>query len=71
VVRLVDDELPPASKGMLPKAATARALAAAFVELLAWWVEQRSPMPPAELALRFDELSRPFIRCSGGPPAGA
>ncbi len=60
VVRLVDDELPAASKGKLPKAAMARALAAAFVELLAWWVEQRSPMPPAELAIRFEELSRPF-----------
>ena len=67
VVRLVDDELPAASKGQLPKAAVARALAAAFVELLAWWVEQRSPMPPAELALRFDELSRPF---TGLVPAG-
>ena len=65
VVRLIDDELPP-SKGKLPKAAIARALAAASVELLAWWVEQRSPMPAAELALRFDELSRPFVGCSGG-----
>lgn len=60
VVRLVDDELP-TSKGKLPRAAIARALAAAFVELLAWWVEQRSPMPAADLALRFDELSRPFV----------
>ena len=60
VVRLVTDELP-VSTGKLPRAAVARALAAAFVELLAWWVEQRSPMPPAEPALRFDELSRPFV----------
>jgi len=68
VVRLIDDELPP-SKGRLPKAAIARALAAAFVELLAWWVEQRSPMPPAELALRFDELSQPFVKSGSAQPA--
>ena len=60
VVRLIDDELPPA-KGKLPRPAIARALAAAFVELLAWWVEQRNPMPATELALRFDEFSQPFV----------
>jgi AcrR family transcriptional regulator len=60
VTRLVSDELP-ATTGKLPRAAAARALAAAFVELLAWWVEQRSPMPPAELAVLFDELSQPFV----------
>jgi len=64
VVRLVNDELPP-SPARLPRAAVARALAAAFVELLAWWVEQRNPMPAAELALRFDELSRPFVSSAG------
>ena len=65
VTRLVSDELPPTT-GKLPRAAAARALAAAFVELLAWWVEQRSPMPPAELAVLFDELSRPFAGRGGG-----
>jgi AcrR family transcriptional regulator len=60
VVRLVADELP-ASGGKLPRAAAARWLAAGFVEMLAWWVEQRSPMPPAELAALFDELSRPLL----------
>lgn len=60
VVRLVADELP-ASGGKLPRQAAARWLAASFVELLAWWVEQRSPMPPAELAALFDELSRPLL----------
>jgi AcrR family transcriptional regulator len=60
VIRLVADELP-ASCGKLPRAAAARWLAAGFVELAAWWVEQRSPMPPAELAALFDELSRPLL----------
>ena len=58
VIRLITDELPP-STGSLPRAAAARWLAAALVELLSWWVEQRTPLPPAELAALFDELSRP------------
>ena len=65
VIRLVADELPP-STGRLPRQAAARWLAGAFVELLSWWVEQRAPLPPAELAALFEELSRPVLehRCS-------
>ena len=58
VIRLITNELPPATVP-LPRAAAARWLAAALVELLSWWVEQRTPLPPAELAALFDELSRP------------
>lgn len=61
VVRLVADELPAAS-GKLPREALARCIAAAFVELLAWWVEQRSPISPEELATLFDELSSPLLQ---------
>ena len=61
VIRLVTDELPPAT-GSLPRPAAARWLAAALVELLSWWVEQRTPLPPAELAALFDELSQPVLR---------
>jgi AcrR family transcriptional regulator len=60
VIRLVADELP-STTGNLPRAAAARWLAAGFVELVAWWVEQRSPMPPGDLATLFDELSRPLF----------
>ena len=60
VIRLVADELPP-STGSLPRQAAARWLAGAFVELLSWWVEQRAPLPPAELAALFEELSRPVL----------
>lgn len=60
VIRLVSAELPP-SAGRLPRQAVARWLAAGFVELLSWWVEQRSPLPPAELAARFNELAQPVL----------
>ncbi len=60
VIRLVTDELP-ASTGKLPREATARWIAAAFVELLAWWVEQRSPMSTEELAVLFRDLSSPLL----------
>ncbi len=60
VIRLVTNELP-ASTGSFPRQAVARCLAAAFVELLSWWVEQRTPMPPTELAALFNELARPAL----------
>jgi len=60
VIRMVTDELP-ASTGTLPRAAAARWIGAAFVELLAWWTEQRSPMSPVELAALFNQLSRPLL----------
>lgn len=60
VIRLVSNELPAATDG-LPRQAVARCLAAALVELLSWWVEQRAPMAPAELAAQFNELARPAL----------
>ncbi len=60
VIRLVSNELP-TSTGSFPRQAVARYLAAAFVELLSWWVEQRAPMPSTELAALFDELARPAL----------
>jgi len=66
VIRMVTDELP-ASTGKLPRTAVARWIAAAFVELLAWWVEQRSPMSPVELARLFNELSRPLLEQGSRP----
>lgn len=60
VIRLVSAELPP-SAGCLPRQAAARWLAAGFVELLSWWVEQRTPLPPAELAARFNALALPVL----------
>ena len=58
VIRLISDELPE-SGGNLPRAALARWLAGAFVELLSWWVEQGTQIPPPELAREFDVLARP------------
>ena len=60
VIRLVSDELPPSSSG-LPREALARWVAAGFVELVGWWIEQRAPLPPSDLAALFDELSRPLV----------
>jgi AcrR family transcriptional regulator len=60
VIRLISQELP-ASSGGFPRQAVARCLAAAFVELLSWWVEQRTPMPAARLATLFNELARPAL----------
>lgn len=57
VIRLIMYELP-ASTGNFPRVAVARWLAGAFVELLSWWIEQRTPLPPKELAVLFNELSR-------------
>ena len=58
VIRLISDELPE-SGGNLPRAALARWLAGAFVELLSWWVEQGTQIPPPDLAREFDVLARP------------
>lgn len=60
VVRLVSHELPPTSDG-LPREAVARWLSAAFVELLSWWVEQRTMLPPAELERLFNQLAQPIL----------
>jgi AcrR family transcriptional regulator len=60
VIRLITDELP-ASTGLLPRAAVARWLAGAFVELLSWWIEQPTQLPPKDLVAVFNELSRPAL----------
>ena len=60
VIRLVSNELPPSTSGF-PRQAVARCLAAAFVELLSWWVEQRTPMPSTQLAALFNELAQPAL----------
>lgn len=57
VIRLITVELSE-STGSFPRGAVARWLAGAFVELLSWWIEQRTPLPPKELAALFNELSR-------------
>ena len=59
VIRLVGDEMPAGSAPGLPRAAAQRWIAGAFVELLGWWIEQRNPLPPAELASMFEALARP------------
>jgi len=66
VVSLIDDELP-RNTGAMPRQAAARWLAGAFVELLAWWVEQRAPMAPAALAALMNELAQPVL----SPPSSA
>lgn len=66
VIRLITDELP-ASTGRIPRVAVARWLAGAFVELLSWWVDQHTPLPPKDLVVVFNELSRPALdQTSGG-----
>ncbi len=67
VIRLVGDELPPGDLPGLPRSAVQRWLAGAFVELLGWWIEQRSLLPPEELAAMFDQLARPVLAMR--PPA--
>jgi AcrR family transcriptional regulator len=59
VIKLVGDELPAGSAAGLPRAAAQRWIAGAFVELLGWWIEQRSLLPPTELAAMFETLARP------------
>lgn len=61
VIRLIAAELP-ATTGSLPRAAVVRWLAGAFVELLSWWVEQRTAVPPTELASLFHQLSRSALQ---------
>jgi AcrR family transcriptional regulator len=70
VIRLVGDELPPGDLAGLPRSAVQRWLAGAFVELLGWWIEQRSLLPPEELAGMFDRLARPVLgmRAAEGKP---
>lgn len=64
VMRLVQDHLPPPVPGGLPPEAAARWLAAGFVELLSWWVEQATPMPTTELEALFIELAQPVLRAN-------
>jgi AcrR family transcriptional regulator len=68
VMRLVHDELPPPAPDGLPREAAARWLAAAFVELLSWWVEQAKPMPTTELEALFIELAQPVLQRGGAVP---
>lgn len=57
VIHLITDELR-VSTGNVSSEAVARWLAGGFVELLSWWVDQRTQLPPKELAVLFNELSR-------------
>ncbi|MCB1607667.1 MAG: TetR/AcrR family transcriptional regulator [Xanthomonadales bacterium] len=56
VLRLIDHELPTPT-GDLPRAAVVRQLAAAFTELVAWSVDQKTPMPAEKLAAAFDRVA--------------
>lgn len=57
VIRLIADELPVATE-KISRDATVRWLAGALVELLSWWVEQKTPVSPEELTAIFKELSQ-------------
>ena len=59
VIKLVGEELPAGNAPALPRMAAQRWIAGAFVELLGWWIEQRSPLRPPELAAMFEDLARP------------
>ena len=59
VIKLVGEELPAGNAPGLPRTAAQRWIAGAFVELLGWWIEQRSPLPPPELAAMFESLAQP------------
>lgn len=63
VLRLIDHELP-APTGELPRVAVVRQLAAAFTELMAWSVEQQTPMPAQRLAAAFDRIAVSML-CHG------
>lgn len=71
VIKLVGEELPASDAPGLPRAAVQRWIAGAFVELLGWWVEQRSLLPPAELAAMFEALARPVWLTLSTNPAEA
>lgn len=71
VIKLVGEELPPGGDAAgLPRGAAQRWIAGAFVELLGWWVEQRSLLPPAELAAMFEALARPVWLALSAPAPG-
>jgi AcrR family transcriptional regulator len=57
LVKLVDDDLtrwPPD----IPRAAAVRWMAGGLFELLIWWVDSRSPVPPTQLHEMFEMLCR-------------
>jgi AcrR family transcriptional regulator len=62
---LIADELammsPGRSKGQIPTGLLARHVAAAFVLVLNWWVENDSPLTPAEVDSRFRALVVPTL----------
>ena len=70
VIKLVGEELPAGNAPGLPRTAAQRWIAGAFVELLGWWIEQRSPLPPPELAAMFESLAQPvWVRLTLKEPA--
>ena len=55
LLALVDDELTDWAEDV-PRDAAVRWTAGALFELLTWWMETRSPMPPAELHAMLERL---------------
>jgi len=61
LIRLVTDELPSSSSSAFPRQATAGFLAGGLLELLAWWVEQRTPLPSTRIVSMFNDLAQPVF----------
>ena len=60
LIRLIVDELYQAEY-VIPRQALARFLAGGYMELLAWWVEQRAPLPIDRVVEAFDRLTSSIV----------
>ena len=61
LIRLVTDELSQSTTA-IPRQAAACFLAGGFMEILAWWVDQRTPLPSSRIVEIFNELAVPVCR---------
>ncbi len=61
VIELVSGDLAPLAPAGPRREAAIRYVAGAFLELLVWWVDARTPLPAEELEAIFERLSAPVL----------
>jgi AcrR family transcriptional regulator len=65
IVELTKDELADKLAEDPQREVTVQFLAGALFQLVIWWLELRKPLPPAELTLLFQRLSKPVLAAAG------
>lgn len=61
IIDLVREDLTRWGLGGADKEPAVHFLAGGFLEVLTWWLESRTPMPPDELELLFEKMASPVL----------